>query len=189
MGETESQPAAGFQYSLRTLLIAVTLILICVAYAAQYGFGIAIWFGVLASLECWWIVRAVRLWRTLCPTQRFYAVVEGVIFSFLLIAFIVVTATSPFSIRERNARHLQTVLRREGRFSHVQVRYDAKPKWNFLSVEGAVDSDRDFRDLRTTVLSYDWCNDAGFGIYWDVTVVSPFREYHGSDDELFGEGN
>jgi hypothetical protein len=190
---TELHPTAPklrwYQYSLRTLLIAVTLIGMFIGYAANYGFGTAIAFGVLISLVWFWIVRAIRRWSTLRLWQRLYAIVVGVIVSYFFIAFIVVVATDPSFVRQRNARHLQRLLDKDVRFPSIRVEY-RELKDKVLRVDGQVESDRDFNVLRKMILSYDWRNnnDKLFGIHWNVTVCSPKREYHGWDDDLFSDG-
>jgi hypothetical protein len=190
MTTTESQAAVTkprwHQYTLRTLLIAVTFVLMCVGYAAEYGLGTAIAFGVLTSLLLFWVIRAVRRWNTLRQWQRLYAAVGGMVLSCLLIGFIVGTATSPSSVRQRSARRLQRALIQDNRFSAVRVQY-VERKGSYLHVAGRVDSDRDFHALRTTVLSYDWRNALDFCIFWEVGVASPPQQYDGYDEDLFSK--
>jgi hypothetical protein len=188
MNAVEPQPDAvklrWYQYSLRTLLIAVTFILMCVAYAAEYGVGAATVFAALTLLVYVWTIRIFRRWKTLPLRQRIFTGVEGSIFITILAAFIAALALNPEHLRERYARCLERDLSKDGRFSSVSIDYYEGKKDGILNVAGNVNSDRDFDALQKLVLSYGW-RKVDCDIYWDMTVNSSKRKYEGRDDFLF----
>lgn len=169
-----------YQFSLRSLLIATTVIAIFVSYFVNYGGDYAITAGVLSSLAWFWFIRAIR-WKRHTFWQHLFSIIGGGIIFTVLISFIVGVEVNPFIARVRNARYLQRVLNADTRFSAIQVKYSQG--YEYLSVHGHVHSERELKDLRGLIRRYEW----GYGIEWNVSTDSPKHHYYGSDEMLFGE--
>jgi hypothetical protein len=161
-------------------LIAAAIAGVFIWYVVRDGFGVAVFFGVIASSAWIWIVRAKRRWNTLSRPGRVYAAAEGALLFALLAVFFFAAQFNPSLVRGRNARYLQRILNDDDRFADVRVQY-LENKVKFLRVEGNLDSERNFQSLREMVARYDWNE-----VYWNVTVDSRRGAYDGWDSMLFG---
>ena len=189
MNEVAARPPRKLQFTIAQALLATAFIGVFVGvligYAVNDVFSVAGVFGVLVSLIYIQLLRTTRRWKTLALWQRAYGCIGAGGLLAALVAFVAIVVWGVPSVQGLKARHLRHVLSEDSRFLSVQVKYVEGKTREFLSVDGQVDSDRDFQALREIVKGYDWHNNR---IEWAVHVRSPNCVYEGSDRVLFRDG-
>jgi hypothetical protein len=185
MKYADSNPAEGklpwYQFSLRSLLIAVAIVGAFISYVANNGIAVAVFFGALSFSVWTWIVRARKRWSALSHWGRIFAAVEGSLFLALLTGFVLSVQFNPSFARQRNARRVQSNLSGDDRFVGIRVMY-LENQIKFLRVEGHVNSESVFQSLRDRIERHDWNE-----VYWNVTVDSSGQSYDGWGRTLFGD--
>ena len=156
------------RFSIKQLLIGVTLFSTIVMFAILDGIGTAIVFAILSFFGTFTFYRLYNKWPQLKATGRIYGVTIAIAASILLCGFFILMATDATVSRFRTARAMRRSLANEPNFSGITITYQ-ETKIEYIDVSGAVNTRSDFDVLKKHVLARDWRGmDA---IRWNLQIL------------------
>ena len=159
---------AEMRFTIKQLLIWVTLVSTFMMFAVLDGIGIAIIFAILTSFVGFTAYRLLNKWRELKTAGRIYGVTIAIAATSLLCGFLVLMATDATISRSRTARSMQRSLTNQSDFSRITITYH-ETKIEYVAVSGSLKTRSDFDILKKHVLKTNWRGmDA---IRWDLQIL------------------
>jgi hypothetical protein len=144
------------RFSIAQMLIATAVIGVLLGCALTYDIEMVLAMGVWGSAAYSSVHRTVRCWPTFGFWRRIYWLVITAYCCCLFLVILGLLVFSPWAICQRNARLLQFALRNDVRFSSLQVEYAELKGGPCICIRGHMASQRDVKELREKVMSYQW---------------------------------